>query len=164
MNKNNPSIWVSKDKYGDYYFNFNLSNFINQYRCDKILYNHDLLNYIELRTHFYENVDTHKYKFKNVNINKDGVRAEFFNMSIPSHIVKIINNMSISNSGTKNIPCIYRFYFKTGKLTMGDITGSNVFHIKNKNETHFQKLIENKPSSSLLYAIPNILRYSKNKQ
>ena len=145
------------DKYKkDYYLCFDLSTIFMKTRERLIIKNCELINYIEMKTHVYNNINLQKYKFKNKELNKDGMRFEFFNMTLKNTYYKISNSMIVPEF-SKMVPCIYRFYFK-GSSNI-DMNEGPRFSLNNKSLIHCQKLIENPPTNIKLFAIPNILRY-----
>jgi hypothetical protein len=149
-------FYVYKDpREKEYYFVFNLSLLFERYRVYSIEYELQILNFIELRTHIYDNVNLTKYKYKSARFS-DGVRAEFFNLSDKTNMHMITNQSYFPPNASKKIPCIYRFYFKTN-TDFGEFSRINIHNI---NPEHIDKLSVNKPKNMVLFAIPNNIRYN----
>jgi hypothetical protein len=149
-------FYVYKDRREkEYYFVFNLSLLFERYRVYSIEYELQILNFIELRTHIYDNVNLTKYKYKSARFS-DGVRAEFFNLSDKTNMHMITNQSYFPPNASKKIPCIYRFYFKVN----ADFEEFSRINIRNINLEHIDKLSVNKPKNMFLFAIPNNIRYN----
>jgi hypothetical protein len=148
------SFFSYKDKeYKEYYFVFNLSVLLERYRKYTVECEHQLINFIELHTHFYNNINLSKYKFKNPRY-KFGIRAEFFNTCTKNYYM-ISNNCFVGVDSDRTTPCVYRFYYKAKT----DFSEFSRIDIKNINSFHISNILKEKPKSVYLFTIPNKIRY-----
>lgn len=148
-------FYLHVDKYRDHYIVLDLYKIFENYRTKCILQNKQLINFIEIRSHVYSDVNTKKYKFHNKRLNNfDGAKVEICNTSILEHSYPLYNRIPL-NGNDKIVPCVYRFYFKPSV----DLKDESRINIKNKTHTHLMTLVNNVPESMNLIAIANVLRY-----
>ena len=149
-------FYLHVDKYGDRYIILDLYKIFENYRTKCILQNKQLINFIEIRSHIYSDINPKKYKFHNERLNRDGVKVEICNTSILEHSYPIVNRIGL-NESDKIVSCVYRFYFKPSV----NLVDQSHINIKNKTHAHLISLVNNVPESMNLIAIANILRYKR---